>query len=58
MGYIASMTSATKDAKINFRVSTEDAARIQAAAVAAKRSVADFVRVAVLSKLDKEKPNA
>ena len=52
------MTSAPKDAQINFRVSVADAARIQSAAVATNRSVADFVRLTVLAQLDKEKPNA
>jgi uncharacterized protein (DUF1778 family) len=44
----------TKDQKLTFRVSAADAARIQAAAVADDRAVADFLRRIVLSYLDKD----
>jgi uncharacterized protein (DUF1778 family) len=57
MIYIRGMTSAPKDKMLTFRVPTADAARIQAAAIADNRKVADFVRLVVLEHI-KEKPNA
>ena len=56
MIYIRGMTRETKDKMLTFRVPAADVARIQSAADADSRSVADFVRRVVLEHI-KEKPN-